>query len=191
MAFASGTKGGIQVGYVAYIPRAAAAVPNGAMFLDSAASNAPTVKGTGGSSTAIGATSSADILVKSMQNKSGVTIAANTMVAKKTDGSIVAADSDGVGTQVVVGIATAAILDNATGNVSLIGPNVVGAIAGLGFAPGDAIYLGETGGYINDLAQLTGSNDSIIRVGYADCAAGAASATATDLIMFAEVLARP
>ena len=160
------------------------------MYLDSAGGNAATVKGTGGSSTPIGATSSSDLLIKSKQNKSGVTIAANKPVALMPGGGIIAADSDGAGAQVVIGITLAAILDDALGNVSLVGPGVVGCVAGLGFAPGDAVYLSETGGYTNDLNSLTGGNDSIIRIGYADCAAGAASVTATDLILFSEVLSR-
>jgi hypothetical protein len=65
-------------------------------------------------------------------------------------------------------------------------------LVGLGFAPGDEIFVGETtGGYVNDIAPFTGNNDSIIKIGVADCAAGTASSVATDLILIPHVIARP
>jgi hypothetical protein len=56
--------------------------------------------------------------------------------------------------------------------------------------------LAQTGGqggvsFINSVGSLTGDDDSIIKVGIADCAAGTASGTATDLIVFPEVILRP
>ncbi len=191
MPFAPGTKGAIRARFVEMPAIDPDDAPNGSIFNDSTNSNAFANKSTGGDTTPVGEASASNVLLKAMQNLSGVSIAAGKPVAKRANGSIVAADSDDATTQVVIGIAAETIAHNAQGNVALIGPNVVGAITGLGFAPGAAIYLGEAGEYIDDLADLTGDNDSIIRVGYADCAAGAASATATDLILFAEVIARP
>lgn len=181
----------MHVDAIVFTPRAGSTAPNASLFMDSEAANALSTKSPGGSLEAIGGGGSENLLLKQMQNLSGVSIPVNTPIAKKPDGSIIAADSDGADTQVIIGVAAAIIADSAMGNVSLIGPNVAGALTGLGFAPGDAIYLGKTGGYTNDLNTLVVGTDSYIRIGYADCAAGAASNVATDLIMFGEVLARP
>lgn len=130
-------------------------------------------------------------LLKTMQNLSGSTIPAGAPVAKLANGGIIAADSDGATTQNFVGIAVAAIVNNAQGQVAVTGQNIAGAITGLGFAPGQEIYLSQSGGYTNDIESFTDDDDSIIKIGIADCSAGAASATATDIIMFPEVLIRP
>jgi hypothetical protein len=75
--------------------------------------------------------------------------------------------------------------------VQLVGQNVAGALTtSSGFAPGDELYLNEGGGYTNDPGTFTGENDSIIKIGIADCAEGAASETVTDLILFPQVIAR-
>lgn len=114
-------------------------------------------------------------------------------VSKRSDGKIMTAESDAVGTQQFIGIAADNFVSaNDLGNILLVGQNVAGALTGLGFVPGDEIYIGETtGGYVNDISGFTGNDDSLIKVGIADCAAGTASGTATDLILFAEVIARP
>ena len=58
-------------------------------------------------------------------------------------------------------------------NVLLVGANVTNAIQGMGFSPSDEIFISEvTGQYTNDPDSFTDDNDSIIRVGVADCAAG-------------------
>lgn len=181
----------IKVSALVFDPIPASAAPSNSIYSDSSNANAFTNTSSGGDPVQVGESSSSSTLIKSMQNLSGATIPAGKPVAKKANGSIIAADSDGVATQQFIGIALASIANNATGNVAIVGQNVVGAVSGLGFAPGDDVYLSEAGGYTNDPNSFTGSNDSIIRVGIADCAAGSASATATDLIMFAEVQARP
>lgn len=175
-------------------PVDAATTIQGELFRDENNADVLTDKSTGGSETPIGAASSDAVLNKLKQNTSGAFIAINTPVALTADGGIITADSDEITTQVLVGIALDAISDGEQGRVALIGPNARGVLAGLGFAPGDAIYLNQNGanqGFTNNPADLTGDNDSFIRIGYADCAPGAASATAEDLIMFAEVIARP
>jgi len=131
------------------------------------------------------------LLVKSMKNTSGVQIPLGAPIAKLADGGISQADSDAVGKQIWIGVANETIAINAFGQVVLVGPNIAGALTGKGFTPGDHIFLSQDGSYINDSTLLTGGNDSLIRVGYADCADGVQSATATDLIMFAAVLSRP
>lgn len=191
MAFASGTKGGIKVGFVELVPRAAAAVPNGALFLDSSGGNAPTAKNTGGSSVPIGEVAASDVLIKTWQNLSGVTIVAGKTSCKLASGSAALADADAVGRQVWLAVALDTVANTAQGRFALVGPNVAGALAGLGFAPGEAVYQGKTAGGYAALSTLNPLTDAIIRVGYADCAAGVASATAVDLIMFAEVISRP
>lgn len=131
-------------------------------------------------------------VTKVMQNTSGVTIPAGKPVAKRADGGIQLADSDGVSSQNYIGVANEEIAASATGEVTLIGPNIAGAVSGLGLAPGDDVFIGETAGeFVGPAHAFTGDNDSIIKVGVADCAAGAASATATDLVMFTEVVLRP
>jgi hypothetical protein len=128
---------------------------------------------------------------KTMENGAGSTIPAYTPVSKKIDGTIVHADSDATDGQRFIGITGEEILSGATGTVKLVGQNLAGAISGLGYSVGDDVYLSESGGYTNDPNSFTGDNDSIIRVGIADCSEGSASSTATDLIMFSEVLIRP
>lgn len=141
----------------------------------------------------ISSTGGSNLLSKQMQNLSGVTIPAGVPIAKMPNGSIARADSDGAGgLQNFIGISGASIADATQGAVILVGANLAGVITGLGFAPGQDIYLSESGGYTNTPATAFSNNDdSIIKIGVADCAAGAASSTATDLIMFPTVEVRP
>lgn len=130
---------------------------------------------------------------KLMQSGYVGVILVNTPLSKRADGKVVPADSDGSGTQQPIGFAAeqfAALND--IKSVKLIGTNIVSVLTGLGFAPGDEVYLGETPGtLINDAGSYTGNNDSIVRLGIADCASGAASATSVDLIACPQVIARP
>lgn len=184
-------KAGVRAPYVFLDPVAPAGVPNGALFLDSTNGNTPTVKGTGGNVDPISPVATSNILIKQMQAAGA--IALNRPVSKRADGKIEFADSDSISGQNVVGFAQqVATADGDLINVLCVGANIVGAITGLGFTPGQEIYLSEDGlGYSNDPGSFTGNNDSIIKVGIADCAAGTASATASDLILFPEVVARP
>lgn len=175
-------------------PIAAANAVNGELYRDVANADTLTDKSTGGGDTPIGASSSDAIMIKLKQNTSAANIAVNTPVALMPDGGIIKADSDGISAQIIIGVVLDAMLIGEQGRVALIGPNAAGVLTGLGFAPGDAIYLNQDGtnrGFTNNPADLTGANDSLIIIGYADCAAGVASVTANDLIMFAEVIARP
>lgn len=178
-----------KVEALVFEPIAAASAPNNSLFSDSANANLFTNKSAGGSPDPIGASTS--VLVKQMENQSGSTIASGRPVSKKANGTIVEGDSDAALAQQLIGITLQSIAHAALGNVALLGQNVPGAVTGLGFAPGQDIYLSETGGYTNDPNSFTGNNDSIIRIGIADCPAGAASGTATDLVLFPEVIARP
>jgi len=130
-------------------------------------------------------------LTKQMENKSGVQIDTGKPVSKKSDGTIVQADSDSVDGQIFVGIAAANIPNNTIGTVWLVGQNIPGVISGYGFAPGDDVFVSESGEYTNDPASFTGANDTITRIGIADCAAGVASPVAVDIITFAEIMVTP
>jgi hypothetical protein len=163
--------------------------PNNALFIDSS-SNELSNKDSSGSTAPLAATASP--FNKQMQSGIVGTIAANTPVAKlSANGKIAPAGSDTVNAQEYVGITLEDFVGyDSLGLVHCTGPNIAGVLPS-GFVPGDEVFLNEGGGYISDPALFTGSNDSIIRLGIADCAAGAASAIATDLILFPEVIARP
>jgi hypothetical protein len=173
-------------------PTAPGNAPANSVYLDSSNSNALSTKTAGNANVQVGNASAQDVMVKTMQNLSGAAIPAGKPVSKKADGSIVSADSDAVDGQRYIGISLDAINNNATGRVLLVGPNVVNAVQGLGFIPGQDIYISESGGgYTNNFGSFTGNNDSVIKVGVADCSAGVANGVATDLIMFSEVVIRP
>jgi hypothetical protein len=113
-------------------------------------------------------------------------------VSKRNDGKIVRGGSDGATSQNFVGFSLqSSTADGDLINVLLASQNLVGVLTGLGFNTGDEIYLNESGGYTNTVAGFTGNNDSVVKLGIADCGAGVASTTATDLIIFVEVIYRP
>lgn len=115
----------------------------------------------------------------------GGAIASGRPVAKQSAGFIVEADSDDVNAMSFVGYAQEAAAGFGSEiMVMLAGANLAGAVVGLGFVPGEDIYLSENGGYTNNANSFTGNNDMLMRVGIADCAANEASATAVDLIAF-------
>lgn len=173
-------------------PVAPAAVPeNNALFVNSANANIFTNKDNSGTTVEV-VSAEASALKKQMQSGFAGVIPALTPIAKLPSGKIVPADTDEVSSQTFVGITLESFAAlNSLGIVQLVGPNVPAVLTSLGFAPGDEIFLGETGGYTNNPDSFTGNNDSIIRIGIADCTAGAASVTADDLILFTEVIARP
>lgn len=168
-------------------------VPNNALFFDSTNSGQATFKNSGGSTAVIGAVSTSNLFIKQMQ--ADQVLAINDPLAKKADGRVIKADTDlSADSQHYIGIALQAAANIGDFiNVLLIGTNLAGAISGLGFAPGEYIYLGETGGFVNQagLAGFTGANDIIVRVGISDCAAGLASAVATDLIAITQIVSIP
>ena len=183
---ATGFKGNFMV----LDPIAPPSVPNGSVFIDSTNANAASIKDTGGIVTPINAASS-NIFIKQMQADGVISI--NRPVSKQTNGRVIAADSDLANGQDLCGFALqAAAAPGDLINVLCIGANLQNAIVGLGYVPGDEVYLSESGsGFTNDPNSFTGGDDSIIKVGIADCAAGVASGVAVDLIVFSEVIARP
>ena len=126
---------------------------------------------------------------KNMVNNSGAEIPANKPVSVKTDGSIVLSDSDGADTIRYVGITAAAIPNGQAGPVQMPWPNGAGVLTGLGFTSGSEIFMAQSAGtFTDDPASFTDMNDTFVKVGIAHSADGVASGTATDLIMFTEVL---
>lgn len=163
-------------------------VPNNSIFADSSNLDQFTNKNTIGTPLPV---QDPNVLFRKLM-QSGGAIPPGKPVSKKPDGKIIVADSDAVAAQQVIGISIDDFpSNNSLGYIHLFAPNVAGVLTSLGFAPGDEIYLSEIGGYINNAASYTGDNDSIIKIGVADCPAGVASATATDLIIFPSVIARP
>lgn len=129
--------------------------------------------------------------VKVMESGHPSTMVAGTPVAKAADGLLYAADSDGASGKKYIGILLETIDFGESGRVMLTGQNLPGVLTSLGFAPGDDIFIGETAGtYTNNPGAFSGLNDDWVRIGIADCAEGAVSALATDLIMFSDVVAR-
>lgn len=173
-------------------PVTSASVPNNSIFLDSSNLNQLTIKDSTGTLSVVsgGGGSGSNLFVKQMI--AGEAFAINKPLSKRSDGKVIAADSDGVSTQRIIGHSLQASGgNNAPVNVLCLGANLAGALTGLGFAPGDEIFLGESGGYTNSVNSFSGDNDSIIKVGIADCAAGVANSAATDLVIFTEVVLRP
>lgn len=118
-------------------------------------------------------------------------IPANTPYAKRPDGKIEAAISNAPLGQKFMGITVDAFLNaDDVGNVKPAGVVVEGVLTGLGFAPGDDIFMNNVAGYINN-ASFAGDGDSIIRYGIADCAAGVAGSNAVNLLLMPQVIARP
>lgn len=184
------TIAGIKSKYVLLEPTNPAGMPNNSIYVDATQGNQMYVKGSSGGTTSLGG-ESVGYFVKAMVI--GSAISKHQTVAKRADGKAVAADADDASAQAFIGYAqNDGINDGDQINVLLIGPNVEGAVSGLGFTPGDIVYLSQNaGGYIKDLGQLTDNNDVVIKVGIADCGAGVASAVATDLISFVEKLIDP
>ena len=182
----------IKSGVVVFEPIPAASAPDGSLFMDSSAGNVLTSKSTGGVSTPIGAVSSADVMIKSKKNLTGVAIAAYKRVALKADGTICLADSDNPVAMLDIGITLDSISNNSFGRVMLNAANAAGALTGLGYATGEHIYLSKTPGALtNNISAFDPLTDTIMRVGYADCASGVANAAATDLIMAIEAYSSP
>lgn len=135
--------------------------------------------------------STASSSTKSMVNQTGSEISALTPIAKLADGSIGLAESDNAANSQFIGISTEAIPNGQAGAILIAWPNVENILTGQGFVPGEEVFMGETPGTFLRGTDFTNSDDRFVKLGIADCAAGIASPTATDLIMFVEVLGGP
>jgi hypothetical protein len=181
---------GVKVNFFVMTPMTPGTAPNGSIFLDSTNGNALTIKNTNGVIEEVTSSSSTNLFIKQMVASGPIAI--KKPVSKRSDGKIQQADSDAAQGQAFVGVSLdSAAADGDVIQVLLVGANIENAISGLGFTPGSEVYLSETGGYTDDPDAFTGDDDSIIKVGIADCAGGIASPTAVDLIIFPEVVVRP
>ena len=170
-------------------PTVSTNVPNGSVFINAANGNTLSSRDNNGNVFPLVPTTAENMFLKQMQVVGPIAI--NVPVSKRPDGKIEAGDSDSEFGQRICGYSLqAATMADELITVLCIGANIPNALAGLGYGPGQDVFLSEDGGYTNT-DNFTGSNDSIIKVGMADCAAGAANTTATDLIAITEVLLRP
>lgn len=177
---------------VAFEPTTPAAQPINSIFVDSTNSNVFSNKTTGGTTSPIGSTSSADYLVKYKRNSSGSFIPAYRRVALMPDGSVALADSDNPSLMKDIGMSIEGINDGVYGRIILNGANAAGALTGLGFLSGQNIFLGKTPGtLVNSTSGFDPNTDTIMRVGVADCATNTVGSAATDLIMTIEVYSSP
>lgn len=178
---------------IEFVPQTDANAPESAMYMDSN-SNLKT-KGTGETppTNTIGQQATVNYtFVRTGLNGDSSTIARGTPISKMTNGAIIKAQSDGANRQRFCGISMEDILPGQFGSYITPGPCITNAILGLGFAPGDEVFVHQVlGEYTNNPMNFTGNNDSIIRVGIADCSSGEASAQAKDLIVFSDVVMRP
>jgi hypothetical protein len=182
---------GFKGNFFVLTPTNPASVPNGSIFLDSTNGNSLTTKDTTGASAPIGAVSSNNIFIKQMQAAGAIAI--NRPVSKLSNGKIEAAEADIIAAGDYIGYALqAASADGDLINVLCVGANLIGALTGLGYTPGDEVYLSQDGnGFTNDPNTLPVGTDAVIKLGIADCSAGAASTVVNDLIVFSEVVSRP
>ncbi|NBW99352.1 hypothetical protein EBR03_07245 [bacterium] len=181
---------GVKANFFMMNPMSASSAPLGSVFLDADNGNVLSIKNINGIVEEVTQSAATNLFIKRMVANGPISL--KKPVSKRADGKIQQADSDAAAGQSVVGIS----LDTAAVNgdiipVLLFGANIENALIGLGYAPGDEIYLSESAGYTNNPASFTGSDDSIIKIGVADCAAAIASASATDLIIFPEIVVRP
>jgi hypothetical protein len=127
--------------------------------------------------------------VKSKISGELVTIPAGVAVAVYSDGLMYRASSSLLTGKAMIGVLMEAVVPEATGRVLLPGFNIPGALTGLGFNPGDEVFVDDDGNYSNGLSGLSDPNDSFLRVGYADGPAGVETSIATDLIMAFQTIA--
>jgi hypothetical protein len=127
-----------------------------------------------------------------IQQQCASPIPAGKPYSKRPDGRIEAAISNTLYGQKFVGITIDAFLNAGDlGYTTPSGPIIANVLDGLGFLPGDEIFVNQTVGYTKNPGAFTGDSDSIIRIGIADCAAGIASATAKHIIMMPHIISRP
>ena len=179
-----------QASYLILEPTTPSSVPNNAVFIDSTNGNALSNKDSSGNLTPIGGGSSGtNYFTKVMQTDA--LFSANVPLAKEPNGRVIEASAHAISSRNFIGYALqASTVVGQSITVLCVGPNLVGALTGLGFTPGDIILLSESGGYTNNSSTLSDSDD-FIQAGIADCPGGpTASSTATDLITFPEFVAR-
>jgi len=127
----------------------------------------------------------------SFLNGEGATLPQFSLVSIKTDGSIVFADSDSLDGQRPIGFVKTAINSGGQGVIILFGRKLASVVAGLGFVPGDDVYMSETSGQItNTPSAFTAGDDTIIRLGIACMGDNLSGSLATDMILMREVISQ-
>lgn len=126
--------------------------------------------------------------VKVKTNGDVATIAAGRIVSISSDGQMHPFTGTAAG-KMAAGVLMETTLAGSPGRVLLAGYNIPGALTGLGFAPGDEVYVDETGSYSSGVIGLGSANDTYQRVGWADCATATVATVATDLIMVFQTIA--
>lgn len=182
---------GHKAKFVELVPANPSEVPANCLFVDSTNNNTPTYKNQFNLPAEIGTTvGTSSLFVKTME--AGGLFLINRPLSKKPDGTVVQLDSDDPGANnfCAYSLQEATFIGEQV-SVLCLGANIVNAVSGMGFTAGDILYIGENGEYTNSVSGFTGNNDTIIKVGLADCPAGAASPEATDLIAIADIIAYP
>lgn len=183
---ATGDKAKIKVTALVLVPTTEEDAPNNSIFVDQSTGQVKT-KSNGNGSTSI-----SQILTKLKKNGHSGQIGIGVPVSLLPSGLFVPTDSDLAQGQKFIGITLDISEPNEFSNIHLVGSNVINALNGLGFTPGEDIYMSETAGqYTNDFNSFTNNDDKIIRLGVADCANNEASSTAKDLVLFPEVILLP
>jgi hypothetical protein len=113
----------------------------------------------------------------------GTNITAGEIVSLYSDGKVYPGAAAAMTGRREIGIAVQAISSGSYGLILLFGPTTPGVLTSLGFTPGEEVFISDTGSYTNGSTGISGSGDTIARVGWADCAPGIVSGTATDLIL--------
>jgi hypothetical protein len=123
--------------------------------------------------------------LKAKENGDAAPLVAGKVVALGGDGKIYHAESDVSLGQKQIGIVLSTAAPGASAPVLLFGYNVPGVLTGLGFTPGDEVFVSEVGTYVNANATFLAGDNVIARVGWADSAAGVNgdSVEGTDLII--------
>ncbi len=164
-------------------------VPNGTIFIDSSNGNLLSQKSAVGVVSVLASASGSNPFLRQMV--AGEAFAANKPLAIRPDGKVVLADSDGTNRTVFIGHSMQTSLgDGSVVSVLCVTATLGGAISGMGFTSGQNIYMGETAGtYTNNVSSFSGANDTYVKVGIALPPPGVASAAATDLLIFTELIA--
>lgn len=171
-------------------PVSPSSVPVGAIFKsDGPVANPIQMATSGGTSTDLVQTSVSFVLKRKL---AALSIPAARPVSLLASGAIVPSDSDDAAARQPIGVALSDIPAGEYGTVILVGPNIPDMLRGMGFKPGDELYVNsEQGGLTNDPTTLRIGVDQFIKIGIADCPGDNSEPDATDLILLLQVLARP
>lgn len=127
--------------------------------------------------------------MKSKINGESFLVPAGTQIGLYSDGKVYKFDANDPQRWQNVGMTLQDLAPAGSGLCLLHGMNVPGVLTGLGFAPGEEVFVDNTGAYTTGTG-LDGTS-VVARVGFADCTDGGASAVVTDLISSYQKIATP